>query len=179
MYKLLIVDDEQFIRKGILSILSRNLTQDITCIEASNGEEALIRVKEDSPHLIITDISMPGCDGLEFIARLREENKHTPIVILSGYDNFEYARKAIRLGVKEYVMKPIKKQEFINLIRNYLEDIGKQKARAIEDLGRKMENRRIMERLKQDSLLGLMKSSADEAAGEYLEQLAEIGRAHV
>lgn len=175
MYRLLIVDDEQFIRKGILSILSRNLIWDITCIEASNGEEALARAREDTPHLIITDISMPGCDGLEFIARLREENKHTPIVILSGYDNFEYARKAIRLGVKEYIMKPIKKQEFITLIRSYLEDIGKQKARAIEDLGQKMENKRIMERLKQDALLGLVKCSAGEETERHLEQLKELG----
>lgn len=175
MYRLLIVDDEQFIRKGILSILSRNLTQDITCIEASNGEEAMARAREDTPHLIITDISMPGCDGLEFIARLREENKHTPIVILSGYDNFAYAQKAIRLGVKEYIMKPIKKQEFIILIRNYLEDIGRQKARAIEDLGRKMENSRLLERLKRDALLGLVKCSASEEAERHLEQLKELG----
>lgn len=175
MFKILIVDDEQFIRKGILSILSRNLTEGITCIEASNGEEALIRAREQSPHLIITDISMPGCDGLEFIGRLREENKNTPIVILSGYDNFEYAQKAIRLGVKEYVMKPIKKQEFITLIQDYIDDIEKQRARAFEEITRKMENDRIMERLKHDFLLGLLKCPGSGEARRYMVQLKELG----
>lgn len=175
MFKILLVDDEQFIRKGILSILSRNLTEGITCIEASNGEEALMRAREQSPHLIITDISMPGCDGLEFIGKLREENKNTPIVILSGYDNFEYAQKAIRLGVKEYVMKPIKKKEFITLIQDYIDDIEKQRARAFEEITRKMENDRIMERLKHDFLLGLLKCPGSEEARRYLVQLKELG----
>ena len=116
MFKLLIADDEQFIRKGIISILKKNLTEEIQCIEAANGQDALMKAREMALNLIITDISMPGCDGLEFIRQLREENKMIPIVILSGYDNFEYAQKAIRLGVKEYIMKPIKKQEFITLI---------------------------------------------------------------
>ena len=122
MFKLLIADDEQFIRKGIISILKKNLTEEIQCIEAANGQDALMKAREMALNLIITDISMPGCDGLEFIRQLREENKMIPIVILSGYDNFEYAQKAIRLGVKEYIMKPIKKQEFITLIQEYIDD---------------------------------------------------------
>ncbi|WP_333813677.1 response regulator [Muricomes intestini] len=175
MFKLLIADDEQFIRKGIISILKKNLTEEIQCIEAANGQDALMKAREMALNLIITDISMPGCDGLEFIRQLREENKMIPIVILSGYDNFEYAQKAIRLGVKEYIMKPIKKQEFITLIQEYIDDIRKQKARTIQELNRKMENDRIMERLKHDFLLGLLKCPSSVEAERYLIQLKELG----
>lgn len=175
MFRLLIADDEQFIRKGIISILKKNLTEKIQCIEAANGQEALEKAKETAFNLIITDISMPGCDGLEFIRQIREENKSIPVFILSGYDNFEYAQKAIRLGVSEYIMKPIKKQEFIALVQEYIDDIRKQKARTIQELNRKMENERIMKRLKHDFLLGFLKCPSSIEAERYLIQLKELG----
>ncbi len=175
MFKILIADDEQFIRKGIISMLSRNITEEIQCIEASNGQEALNKSRETALDLIISDISMPGCDGLEFIKKLRMENKAIPIVILSGYDNFEYAQKAIRLGVREYIMKPIKKQEFIILIQDYIDDIRTRHAGAMRELTRKMENDRIMERLKHDFLLGLLKCPTSAEAKRYLIQLKELG----
>jgi two-component system response regulator YesN len=175
MFKILIADDEQFIRKGIISMLSRNITEEIQCIEAANGQEALEKSRETALNLIITDISMPGCDGLEFIKKLRIENKAIPIVILSGYDNFEYAQKAIRLGVKEYIMKPIKKQEFISMIQDYIDDIRTRHASVMRELTRKMENDRIMERLKHDFLLGLLKCPTSAEAKRYLIQLKELG----
>lgn len=175
MFKILIADDEKFIRKGIISILERNLHDEITYVEAKNGIEALTIAGKDRPDLVISDINMPGCDGLQFISELKALNEKTPVIILSGYENFEYAKRAIQLGVKEYVIKPIKKAEFIELIEQYVTNIKREQVRSHEEIIRRVEHARIMERLKRDFLVGLLKCPSSEEAKRYLVQLQELG----
>lgn len=175
MFKILVADDERFIRKGIISMLSKNLTVEVSCVEASNGIEALEQSKLETPSLIITDISMPGLNGLDFIAALKEQNVNTPVIILSGYENFDYAKSAIRLGVKEYMMKPIKKQEFVTLIQGYIDDIQEAQRKNEKEIIRRIENAKAMERLKHDFLIGLLNCTTGEEAKQYLKQLGEIG----
>lgn len=173
--KILIADDEKFIRKGIIAILSRNLEYDLRFVEAKNGEEALEIASAETPDLIITDIYMPACDGLEFVRQIRNINIKTPVIILSGYENFDYAKQAIRLGVREYVMKPINKTEFLFLIQSYVDEIIDQRKRVHEEHLRKRENQKIVEKLKRDFLLGLLKCANSEEAREYLDQLEKLG----
>jgi two-component system, response regulator YesN len=123
MFKILVADDESVIRKGIIAILKRTLDTDICYLEAGDGIEALELYKEHLPQIIITDIRMPRLNGLELIENMSKFGFLPTIIILSGYADFEYARSAISLGVKEYVLKPIKKQEFINLIDSYIKKI--------------------------------------------------------
>lgn len=175
MFKILVADDERFIRKGIVSILNKSLTLEVTCLEASNGLEALDAAREEKPDLIVTDISMPGLSGLEFISELKALNVDTPVIILSGYANFEYAKRAIKLGVKEYVMKPIKKPEFVELIQGYVDNIRLTEQRNSEEAIRRIENRKVMQKLKQDFLVGLLKCTSSEEAKQYLTQLRDVG----
>lgn len=175
MFKILVADDERFIRQGIISILCKNIEDEMIYVEASNGIEALDCANRENPDLIITDICMPGCDGLEFISRLKEPNQKAPVIILSGYENFEYAKRAIKLGVKEYVMKPIKKAEFIELIQDYVKNIREQQKKNNEQAIRLIENARTMEKLKKDFLVGLLKCKDEEQSGQYLTQLENIG----
>jgi len=174
MFKILIVDDERFIRKGIRVILERNLSEPVECIEARNGIDALEKAEEETPDLIITDINMPGCDGLEFVRELKQKQVNSTVIILSGYENFEYAKQAIKLGIKEYVMKPIKKAEFIELINRYIKDIQQQHLKSQEEIERRIENNRIMEGVKKDFLIGLLKCSSNKEAHQYLQQLKEL-----
>lgn len=171
MFKILIADDEKFIRKGILSILERNFEQPLNIIEAKNGIDALEKMEKETPDLIITDISMPGCNGLEFVKKLKERNINTTVIILTGYENFEYAKKAITLGIKEYIIKPIKKNEFIDLIKRYITDIQQQQLKSQEEIERKIENNRIVEGVKKDFLVGLLKCSNNREASQYMHQL--------
>ena len=122
MFKILIADDERFIRKGIIAILKRGLEEEIQFVEAGNGIEAIDLAQKEHFHLVISDISMPGSSGLEFIKALKDSGQTATVIILSGYENFEYAREAVRLGVREYVMKPVKKPEFLELVRTCLEE---------------------------------------------------------
>ena len=118
MFKVLIVDDEPFIRLGLKRMINWEDEGFSIIGEARNGVEALSIVNTESIDLIITDISMPKMDGISFINNLRKYNKNVKIVFLTGYREFEYAKQGIRLGVKEYLLKPINPTELLSVLRN-------------------------------------------------------------
>ena len=108
--KIIIIDDEPKIRKGLGKIL--DMHPGWTVVGAFSEAESAIRFLEEHPvNVVITDIHMPGMTGLDMIARLRETNKKLSFVILSGYGRFEYAQRAIDLGVKKFLMKPTSPEE--------------------------------------------------------------------
>ncbi len=105
MIKIMIVEDEQAARERILSMEIFKGKNFFVCASAKNGEEALRLYHQTNPDIIITDIEMPVMNGLEFITAVREENPFIPIIILSCYESFTYAQKAIQLGVQDYLIK--------------------------------------------------------------------------
>lgn len=127
MLKVIIADDEDKICQLIYKLIDwDSLDMKVEAI-AHNGIEALELVKLNNPDIIITDIRMPGYDGLEFISRTREINPDIQFVIISGYQQFEYAHKAIKYGVIDYLLKPIKKNELLTTLtkikNQYLERV--------------------------------------------------------
>ncbi|RCX08493.1 two-component system response regulator YesN [Anaerobacterium chartisolvens] len=111
--KMLIVDDERLIRKGIKSMIERACDSFADIEECVNGAEALERLSKERYDLVITDLRMPGMDGIELIKRSQELENKPLFIILSGYDDFAYAKEAITYQVKEYLLKPIKREELI------------------------------------------------------------------
>ncbi len=107
MYTLLIVDDEPFIRNAMSTIIDWSSLGFERIVQAGDGVEALSIVKSEHIDLILTDISMPFMDGLELAQIVAEEYEHIYIVILSGYEDFEYAQRGISYGVKDYILKPV------------------------------------------------------------------------
>lgn len=175
MFKILVADDEDVIRKGIIAILRRALGPEICYLEAENGIEAFKLCKEHSPQLVITDIRMPFCDGLNFIKNVTE-NGHAPaFIILSGHADFEYAKSAIKLGVKEYILKPIKKQELIALVEGYVKQLTIEKQRITEKFARDNETRKAAEKLKQKLLKALLDCTREEEAEKNLGELSDLG----
>ncbi|MBK1813939.1 response regulator [Clostridium sp. YIM B02505] len=132
MKKVLIVDDEKFIRNGLESIIKRKYEEKYETILCSNGIDALEKVKSEDIFFVITDIRMPECDGIEFLKRLNNEELRIPTLILSGYDDFNYAVEALRYGAKDYLLKPIKKNELYESI----EKIEKEYNQAMEDINK-------------------------------------------
>ncbi|MBB3112125.1 two-component system response regulator YesN [Paenibacillus phyllosphaerae] len=122
MFKLMIVDDEPIILAGIRDMIESQNTPFTKIVTAQDGFEALEKLDYFYPDLIITDIQMPEMDGLEFI-RHAKSKLETRFIILSGYDVFEYARKAIHLQVVEYLLKPINEQELNDLLKRMAIDI--------------------------------------------------------
>ena len=104
--QVMILDDEHIILDGLCSFPWSDYGYQVAAT-AKNGLEGLEKLEHIKPDLIFTDVRMPGMDGLDFAERAHEMYPDTVIVILTGYDSFSYAQKAITIGVKEYLLKPI------------------------------------------------------------------------
>lgn len=129
MYTLLVVDDEKWVRQG-LSLTIDWLSEGIELIgEAEDGEEALERIGIDSPDIIITDIKMPRMDGLELMKALKDRPKKAYVIIISGYDDFQYAHKALKYGAFDYVLKPIEETALLEVVRRCVSDLDQENKR--------------------------------------------------
>lgn len=106
MLKVLIVEDEEMIRKGIVLTVDWAALGCAVVGEAANGLEGLKAARRLEPTLIITDLKMPLMDGIEMLTALRAEGCNAYVIILTAYDNFAYARSALRLGAVDYLLKP-------------------------------------------------------------------------
>jgi len=106
LYKLILVDDEDDVRGRILSKISDE-SGFVVVGKAGNGYDALELIEEHHPHVVITDIKMPFINGIELARIIRRDYPTTKVAFISGYDEFEYAREAIKLNVVSYLMKPI------------------------------------------------------------------------
>ncbi|MHA7963970.1 response regulator transcription factor [Paenibacillus sp. CAU 1782] len=123
MLNLLVVDDEPLILAGLSTII-RNANTPFQRIETSNDAiEALEKLQSFQPHLIITDIHMPEMNGLAFIKQVKENNLCHRFIVLTGYDDFSYARQALRYQVLDYLLKPVDKEELLAILEDVAEAI--------------------------------------------------------
>ena len=126
MFKLLIIDDEEIICQTIANLIdwkSLNISLIGTCLD---GVEAYHMILDESPDIVMTDIRMPGISGLELIERISATDLHTQFIILSGYGEFDYAKRAMKCGVKHYLLKPCDEQQIISCMQDVIKDIHKQ-----------------------------------------------------
>ena len=125
--KVFLVEDEMVIRRGIKNSIDWEKEGYIFCGEASDGELAYPMIIKEKPDILITDIRMPFMDGLELCKLVKEELPNIKILILSGYDEFDYAKEAIRLGVTEYLLKPISSGKLLEALNGVSESIRREK----------------------------------------------------
>lgn len=135
MYTYLIVDDESIERKGIRMLLKRQGTE-CQIIEASNGEEALEVLQKEHIDVLLTDINMPFLDGIGLLERVHQRYPGMQSVIFSGYNEFDYAKRAIAYGVSAYILKPVNPEEF---------------ARVMGDVEAKLEQNNLEQKRKDES----------------------------
>ena len=128
MIKLFLVEDEIVMRDGIKSQIDWKKEDIEFAGEASDGELAYPMILETRPDILLTDIKMPFMDGLELSALVRKELPDTQIIILSGYDEFSYAQRAVSLGVTEYLLKPLPPEELLACIRKVKVKIEQERA---------------------------------------------------
>lgn len=119
--KLLVADDESTVRSFFKILISKEHLPVASLAEAENGLEAVRLAKELNPDLLFLDIRMPGLDGLQAAEMILKENPAAHIVIVSAYNEFEYARTAFRAGVDDYLLKPVKPAEVADIIRSTAE----------------------------------------------------------
>ncbi|MCR5846632.1 MAG: response regulator [Lachnospiraceae bacterium] len=174
--KVFLVDDEIVIREGIRESFPWDDTPYTLVGEAPDGEMALPIIRDTNPDIVITDIKMPFMDGLELCRILRSQMPWIGIIVLSGYDEFEYARQCIKLGVREYLLKPINSGE----LREALDKVSAQLKEERNTLEHAASLRARMEtggRFLKEKLVGSLFSdeASEKDAHDVLKQLASMG----
>lgn len=132
MLKVLIIDDEPNVRRGLKTIINWTNYGYSVCGEAIDGIDALSKIEKLEPDLILADIKMPYMNGLELIQKVREKGIKCKVIILSGYSDFDYAKRAIQFGVSSYLLKPIEEKELIEIITELHDVIIREK--GMEDI---------------------------------------------
>lgn len=118
MLKVLVVEDEEMIRKGIVLAVDWAALDCVVVGEAANGQEALEAVERYAPSLIITDLKMPKMDGIQMLEQLRARGNRAYVIILTAYDSFSYAQSALRLGAVDFLLKPFHDGELEQAVTN-------------------------------------------------------------
>ncbi|MHB1453440.1 MAG: response regulator transcription factor [Saccharofermentanales bacterium] len=129
MFRLLIADDEPIVRKGLFDTLQWG-DLGITVLDmAANGKEALEIAQKQLPDICLVDICMPIINGLDLIEKLKELNPEVIIIIVTGYDEFEYAQKAVQLKAFDYVLKPVYEENLRIIIENAIKELERTQSR--------------------------------------------------
>lgn len=167
MYNFLVADDVALIREAICADI-RGKYPMLNLLMAANGFEALKVMEETEVDCLLTDIKMPGCDGLELIRILREEkNYKNPIIILSGYGEFEYAQRALHYDVMDYLLKPIEEDKLLDQIRRALEILKGGHQDIILSLEQTKRMNQYLQMQEMESLANLLDKETPEMGSEY------------
>jgi two-component system response regulator YesN len=170
MYKVFLADDEIVVREGIRSNFPWDEAKFTFAGEAPDGEIALSMLQDIKPDILITDIRMPFMDGLALCRAVTRTMPWIYVIILSGYDDFAYAREAISLGVQEYLLKPVSGGELLTVLNRIADHISEEK--------RKQANlRSIREHLASSGRFLKEKLLLDLFEGQNIPSLMERGRA--
>ena len=158
--KIVVVEDEIRIREGISRLLGK-LKQGYEMEgEAENGQEGLELIRRVKPDVVITDIKMPKMDGLEMLKIMYREGIQAKAIVLSAYSEFEYARKAMSMGVTEYLLKPVTFGDFSQALMHVQQQIGKESLQP-EGMG-------SLEQVFQGILSGTLKP--DDSIKDYMSR---------
>ena len=133
--KAIVVEDELLIKEGLCRLLNKMFPEIEVAGVAGNGQEGLASIEKNKPDLVITDIKMPGMDGLEMLSKVRDLGMAPKVIILTAYSEFTYAQQAVKLGVYDYIIKPVVVQEFVQTIRKIQNLCEQEQKRTPEAMG--------------------------------------------
>ncbi len=172
-YKVFLVEDEITTREGIRDNVDWQSAGFVLCGEAPDGEIALPQIEASLPDVLITDIKMPFMDGLQLCKIIREHMPWMKIIIISGYTDFQYAQTAIKLGVTEYLLKPVSVQDLQAVLARVAVDLNQEKSERayLKRLRSQVEDNLFL--LREKFLLRLV--SGGESSISAIEQSQQLG----
>lgn len=176
MLRLILADDEKAVRETISRLIDWNGHGFELIGLCKNGIEAYDMILDEYPDVVMTDIKMPGLDGLDLIEKVRAMDKDIEFIILSGYGEFEFAKKAMRYGVKNYLLKPTNEQQIIEVLENIKADCGKKQELNRVKTERELLSDRLFSMLKRQFIIEAVTATDGlEALVERYSHLLEIG----
>ncbi len=176
MYRVFLVDDEIAIREGIRNAAFWNGNKYLLVGEAPDGEMALPMIQDEQPDIVITDIRMPFMDGMQMAEKLERLMPRIEIIILSGYDDFNYARRAMSLGVQEYLLKPVSSVDLHEALERASSRIEKerQQRKLIDSLRSRVEEKNLF--LKEKILSSILTEPVQEREEEHtINEMRALG----
>lgn len=156
MYRILIADDEALEREGLEMMVSRMMGGTFQFIHAENGRKAIQLAEEHRPDIIFMDINMPGIQGLEAIKEILSRHPQTKMILVTAYDYFAYAKEAVALGVKDYILKPAKKEEIVATLQKMVLELDQEKRKRGEELELKEKLSRLLPVVESEFAIMLM-----------------------
>ena len=171
LYRIILVDDEEEVRKSIIRKIDWQSVGFTVVGDAENGEDALEKIENLEPDVVLTDIRMPYMDGLTLAEKIRQRYPSMKIVIFSGYDDFDYAKRAIKLNVTEYILKPVNVEELTAILKKIQASLDEEIEQK-RDVSLLRENyKRSLPILREQFLKDLVSRQMDEmTVAERLEQ---------
>lgn len=174
MYRILIADDEPLEREGMEFIIKTMLKREVEIILAENGRDAIEKAQNTKPHIILMDIRMPGIDGLTALKTIKEGQPQCKMVLVTAYEYFDYAKTAIQIGVKDYLVKPAKRQDIVELLDRLLFEIDKESQQKHLNEQHLKRLDQFVQLTKTELALGLMSEQMTEEALASLAHLVEF-----
>lgn len=125
--KVVVIDDKPLIRRSIVETLDWEGLDCVVAADAEDGTEGKRVIEEHRPDIIITDIRMPGMDGLELAAFAKQRLSFCKVIVITGYQDFSYAKQCVRLGVFEYILKPLDNEELSDVVARAADELGRER----------------------------------------------------
>lgn len=171
MYKILIVEDEEIERKAFVSLLKEHFKEYLSVYNASNGMEALEILKDIDIDILVCDINLPGINGLETIGFAKKINKDIVSLVITSYNYFEYAREAIKLGVEDFILKPVSIENLCNLINQIINKIDRKKNEKNQTTQLVLKMEEIRPIVESDCIHSIVQNSKPEEIRKYFSIL--------
>lgn len=134
MYKIMLADDEGIVIDSLKFIIEKEFGEECTVEYAKTGRSVIELAEKFRPDIAIMDIQMPGINGIEAMKEIRKNNQNVLFIVMSAYDKFDYAKEAIKLGVLEYITKPMERTKIISILKKGMDIIDKKRERRSNDL---------------------------------------------
>lgn len=170
MRRLLIVDDEQIVREALQAIILKKFPE-FEAVTAKNGRVALELAKSFMPDLVLMDIKMPGMNGLEVIRKMKDLDPDIKFIMVTAYAEFEYAQTAIQLGVKDYLLKPSKASDVVQIVSRVMDQINDEKKVRQEHILQQNSLKKVLTIVETDVVTQLLFDHVHEI---HLDELVEL-----
>lgn len=170
MIRLLLVDDEQIEREGMQAILEKNFSK-IVIEQARNGHEAIEMAGRFQPDLILMDIKMPGMNGLEAVEMIKADYPDIQFIMVTAYDTVEYLHQAIKLGVKDYLLKPSRAADIVTVVGKVLDKLAAEKLSREKNL---LQQQKALSLAETDIITQLLFDHVHDVHIDMLVEMLEI-----